>query len=92
MSESSLTKRKRTIAFILKDGRRGFAVEHIRATMEGFMRFVDCAVWPEDHPERLMEYTTFDIPSTLIESISEAKESKPEGERAEAQEKPKRRK
>jgi hypothetical protein len=39
-----------------------------------------------------MEYTTFDIPSTLIESISEAKESKPEGERAEAQEKPKRRK
>jgi hypothetical protein len=88
VSESSLTKRKRPVAFILKDGRRGFAVEYAQTTLlSGFTRFIDCSIWPEDQPEKLMEYATFDVPSELIESVSEAE---PEAG-AEEEEKPRRR-
>jgi len=93
MSESSLTKRKRPIAFVLKDGRRGFAVEYTQASLlSGFTRFIDCSVWPESQPDKLMEYTTFDVPSALIESISEAKPEVKAEEKPEAPEKPRRRK
>jgi len=85
MSESSLTHRKRTVAFVLKDGRRGFAVEYTQASfLQGFTRFIDCAVWPENRPELLKEYTTFDIPTDMIAEISEATETK------KSEEKPKR--
>ena len=85
MSESSLTKRKRPVAFVLKDGRRGFAVEYTQATLlSGFTRFIDCSIWPEDQPEKLMEYATYDVPTALVESIESVAG-------AEEEEKPRRR-
>jgi hypothetical protein len=73
MSESKLTGRKRTVAFLLKNGKRGFAVEYYQAPYhEGYTRFVDCAVWPENEPDRLEELSVFEVPATLVEKVEVA--------------------
>jgi hypothetical protein len=70
MSESKLTGRKRTVAFLLKNGKRGFAVEYYPAPYhEGYTRFVDCAVWPENEPDKLEELSVFEVPATFVEKV-----------------------
>jgi hypothetical protein len=70
MSESKLTGRKRGVAFLLKNGKRGFAVEYAPAPyLEGYARFVDCSVWPEDQPDRLEELSILEVPAALIERV-----------------------
>jgi hypothetical protein len=70
MSESKLTNRKRTIAFLLKNGKRGFAVEYYPAPYhEGYVRFVDCAVWPENQPDRLEELSILEVPAYLVQRV-----------------------
>jgi hypothetical protein len=73
MSESKITGRKRTVAFLLKNGKRGFAVEYYPAPYhEGYTRFVDCAVWPENEPDMLEELSVLEVPATLVEKVEVA--------------------
>jgi hypothetical protein len=70
MSESKLTGRKRGVAFLLKNGKRGFAVEYAPAPyLEGYARFVDCSVWPENQPDRLEELSILEVPASLVERV-----------------------
>ena len=70
VSESKLTGRKRGVAFLLKNGKRGFAVEYAPAPYaEGYVRFVDCAVWPENQPDKLEELSVFEVPAALVERV-----------------------
>ena len=70
MSESRLTGRKRRVAFLLKNGQRGFAVEYAPAPyVEGYAMFTDCSVWPENQPDKLEELSLFMVPATLVDRV-----------------------
>lgn len=85
MSKSTISGRDRSVAFILKDGRRGFAIGYTGG-MPGFTRFYDCAVWPENEPQKLQEFTMFEVPTELIDKIEDrsAPPAEPEATTTEA--------